>query len=56
MEVFKDDKANELINSLHEKGMNVMGSNHHFDKTPDKEEMVKIFKHHRKIRGMMFVN
>ena len=42
VEVFKDDKANELINSLHEKGMNVIGSNHHFDKTPDKEEMVKI--------------
>ena len=42
VEVFKDDKANELINSLHEKGMNVIGSNHHFDKTPDKDEMVKI--------------
>ena len=42
LEVYKDDKANELINSLHEKGMNVIGSNHHFDKTPDKEEMVKI--------------
>ena len=42
VEVFKDDKANELINSLHEKGMNVIGSYHHFDKTPDKEEMVKI--------------
>lgn len=42
VEVFKDDKANELINSLHEKGMNVIGSNHHFDKTPYKEEMVKI--------------
>ena len=42
VEVFKDDKANELINSLHEKGMNVIGSNHHFDKTPDKEEMVKL--------------
>lgn len=42
VEVFKDDKANELINSLHEKGMNVIGSNHHFDKTPDKEEMMKI--------------
>ena len=42
VEVFKDDKANELINSLHEKGMNVIGSNHHFDKTPDKEEMAKI--------------
>lgn len=42
VEVFKDDKANELINSLHEKGMNVIGSNHHFDKTLDKEEMVKI--------------
>ena len=42
VEVFKDDKANELINSLHEKRMNVIGSNHHFDKTPDKEEMVKI--------------
>ena len=42
VEVFKDDKANELINGLHEKGMNVIGSNHHFDKTPDKEEMVKI--------------
>ena len=42
VEVFKDDKANELINSLHEKGMNVIGSNHHFDKTPGKEEMVKI--------------
>ncbi len=42
VEVFKDDKANELINSLHEKGMDVIGSNHHFDKTPDKEEMVEI--------------
>ena len=42
VEVYKDDKANELINSLHEKGMNVIGSNHHFDKTPDKEEMVEI--------------
>lgn len=42
VEVFKDDKANELINSLHEKGMDVIGSNHHFDKTPDKEQMVEI--------------
>lgn len=42
VEVFKDDKANELIDSLHEKGMDVIGSNHHFDKTPDKEQMVEI--------------
>lgn len=42
VEVFKDDKANELINKIHKKGMNVIGSNHHFDITPDKEEMVKI--------------
>lgn len=42
VEVYKDDKANELINSLHEKGMDVIGSNHHFDKTPDKEQMVEI--------------
>lgn len=32
----------ELINEIHKRDVKVIGSNHHFDKTPSKEEMIDI--------------
>lgn len=32
----------KLIDSIHQRGVKIIGSNHHFDKTPSEEEMIDI--------------
>ena len=43
VEVYKDeDETPTLIRTLREKGMVVIGSNHHFEGTPSKEKMLRL--------------
>lgn len=41
VEVFLHEQSSELISTLQNKGIRVVGSNHDFDKTPPKEEIVR---------------
>lgn len=38
------DELTKLIDFIHEQDVKVIGSNHHFDKTPDEKEMMNIMK------------
>lgn len=41
VEAFMDEEAvRKIIDAAHAAGVRVVGSNHHFDRTPDKEEIV----------------
>lgn len=45
IQVFIDEeKANELIKTIHDEGIFVIGSNHNFTKTPDEDEMINILR------------
>lgn len=42
VEVFiGDDIVNDLVRTAHENGVRVIGSNHDFEKTPEKDEIIK---------------
>jgi 3-dehydroquinate dehydratase-1 len=41
VEVFVDQKSSELIADLKEQGVIVIGSNHDFEKTPEKDEIIR---------------
>ena len=40
----KCEKAADIISAVHAKGVKVIASNHHFDMTPDDDEMKRLFK------------
>ncbi|MGO5052120.1 type I 3-dehydroquinate dehydratase [Lachnospiraceae bacterium LCP25S3_G4] len=39
-----DEIVKRIVTSVHEHGVKVVGSNHHFDRTPDKEDIIKRLK------------
>ena len=42
VEVFRGDRLTEtLVAAAHQAGVKVIGSNHHFDRTPPKEELIR---------------
>lgn len=47
IEVFKNGDVKTLIANIQGKGMQVIGSNHNFAMTPEKEELVKRLRHMR---------
>ena len=48
VEVYMDSDVAELITSLKEIGVKVIGSNHHFTSTPPKSELVTVMRHMQK--------